>query len=79
MDKPDFDTSGVFAYGAARLGRDELAALLDLIPRRWKSERTQDRTRRTDGDRLIHGVSEALGYFDASPERVTAAAGAVDL
>lgn len=77
MDKPDFDTSGVFSYGAARLERDELAALLDLIPRRWKSERTQDRTRRTDSDRLIHGVSEALGYFDASPERATAAAGAV--
>jgi hypothetical protein len=77
MKKPDFDSSGVFAYGAARLSHEERAALLDLIPRRWKSVGTQDRMHRTDSDRLMHGVSEALAFFDASRARPTAAGGAV--
>ena len=77
MKKPNFDSSGVFVYGAVRLSHEEQAALLDLIPRRWKSAGTQDRMRRTDSDRLMHGVSEALGFFDASHARPTAAGGAV--
>lgn len=77
MKKPDFDSRGVFAYGAARLSHDQRDVLLNLIPRRWKLASTQDRMRRTDSDRLMQGISEALGFFDASTVRATAAAGAV--
>ena len=77
MKKPDFDSSGGFAYGVVRLSHEERSALLDLIPRRWKSVGTQDRMRSTDSDRLMHGISEALGFFDASRSRPPAAGGAV--
>lgn len=77
MKKPDFDSGGVFAYGAVRLSHEERSALLDLIPQRWKSVGTQDRMRSTDSDRLLHGISEALGFFDASRARPSAAGGAV--
>lgn len=77
MEKPDLYSSGVFSYGPVVLGVDELKALLDLVPNRWKAASTQDRLCRTDADRLLLGVREALGYFDASGASAAAPGSAV--
>lgn len=77
MKKPDLYASGVFSYGPVPLGVDELNALLELVPNRWKAIRTQDRLRRTDADRLILGVREAIGYFDAAGASIEAPSSAV--
>lgn len=77
MERPDLYSSGVFCYGPATLEIDELNALLELVPKGWKAVSTQDRLCRTDADRLILGVREALGYFDASGAGVEAPSSAV--
>ena len=77
MEKPDLYSSGVFFYGPVVLGTDELNALLDLVPKGWKAASTQDRLCRTDADRLLLGVREALGYFDASGASAEAPGSAV--
>lgn len=70
-------SSGSFWYGPVLLGVDQLNALLDLVPKGRKAASTQDRLCRTDADRLILGVREALGYFDASGASAEAPSSAV--
>lgn len=77
MKKPDMHLSGAFFYGPALLSADELSALLDLVPRSWKATSAQNRLAITDADRLILGVREAIGYFDASSASVSGPISAV--
>lgn len=72
MEKPKLYSSGSFWYGPVILSADERSALLDLVPKVWNAASTQDRLRQTDADRLLLGVREALGYFDASGASVEA-------
>ncbi|MBS0496016.1 MAG: hypothetical protein JSS31_19195 [Proteobacteria bacterium] len=79
MQKPDFDGErrGVFCYGQGNLSKQELEALAALVPRSWFLPSTRDRVCRTDAQRLIGGVDEAIGLFDAKGGAVTAAGNAV--
>lgn len=77
MEKPDLRMTGVYSYGPVNLNTDEHQRLWALIPTRWRSLSTQDRTGKTDADRLLLGVREALGRFDASGARRPAARSAL--
>lgn len=80
MKKPNFDGErrGVFSYGAGNLSARQLESMAALIPRRWHHLCTRDRVCRTDAQRLLQGLDEALGYFDAAGGRVTAVGNAIE-
>lgn len=80
MKKPNFDGErrGVFAYGPGNLTAQQFESMAVLIPRSWHHPRTRDRMCRTDAQRLLLGFDEALGYFDAAGDGVTAVGNAIE-
>lgn len=79
MKKPDFDGErrGVLNYGAGNLSTQQLESMALFIPRGWHHHRTRDRVCRTDAQRLLLGLDEALGFFDAEGGGVTAVGNAI--
>lgn len=69
MGKPDFEGerrqhSQALPWGAGNLTPEQYAKLAEFIPTRWFDSKTSV-LGETDGRRLIRGVDEAIGWFDA--------------
>lgn len=79
MKKPNFEGERrcVSGYGGGNLTRQQLQLMAALVPCSWHHPRTRDVVCKTDAQRLLLGLDEAVGYFDGTGRGVTAVGNAV--